>query len=112
MSIYRSQYIPKYTPPEERDFCSYFVDLKYKQTMRDHNNYFNTVEVINFDLTYLQCRGDPLGNTENEHYTIQKNRPQNIKKSVKKKLLVLPSELRMKRSNPFLYKRKLLWKIF
>ena len=37
---FRSQYVPKYTPLEERDFCSYFDDLKYKQTMRDPNNYF------------------------------------------------------------------------
>ena len=72
MLIYRSQYVPKYTPPEQRDFRSYFDDVKYEQTMRDPNNYFKNVKVINFDLIHHQCRGDPLEKTENEHYTTQK----------------------------------------
>ena len=80
--------------------------------MRDHNNYFKTVEVINFDLIYLQCRGDPFENTENEHYAIKKNRPKNIKKSVKRRLLVLLSELRRNEATPLCIKESCYGKFF
>ena len=72
MSIYRTQYIPKYTPPKKRSFYSYFNDLKYEQTIRDPDIYFKNVKIINFDLIHHQCREDPLLKTENEHYAIQK----------------------------------------
>ena len=71
MSIYRSQYVPKYTPPKERDFCSYFDDLKYQETMRDPDGYFKNVKIINFDLILHCCRSDPLEKNEKEHYTIK-----------------------------------------
>lgn len=34
-SINRNSYVPKYTPPEERDFLSYLDGLKYEEAMAD-----------------------------------------------------------------------------
>ena len=87
MSIYRSQYVPKYTPPEERDFGSYFDDLKHEQTMRDPDSYFKNVKVIKFDLIHHQCRGDPLEKTENEPYAIQKTVFKEYQKISKKEVV-------------------------
>ena len=71
MAIYRSQYVPRYVPPEERDFCSYFDQLKYKETLKDLDNYFRDVKVINFDIINHECRGNPLEKDLKEHFAIQ-----------------------------------------
>ena len=49
-----------YTPLEERDFLSYLDNLKYKETMKDPDAYFKSVQIINFDMIHHQCREDPL----------------------------------------------------
>ena len=49
-----------YTPHKERDFLSYLDDLKYEETMKDHDAYFKSVQIINFDMIHHQCREDPL----------------------------------------------------
>ena len=71
MSIHRNQYIPRYIPPEERDFCSYFDQLKYEEMMRNPDKYFSNVKVVNFDIIHHQCRGDPLGKSFNEHFAMK-----------------------------------------
>ena len=52
--------MPVYTPPEERDFLSYLDDLKYEETVKNADKYFQDVTVINFDMIHHMCRGDPL----------------------------------------------------
>ena len=60
-------YVPKYTPPEDRDFLSYLDDLKYEKFQENPDNYMKNVKIINFDLIHHQCRGDKLQHSE-EHY--------------------------------------------
>ena len=69
MSIYR--YVPRYVPPEERDFFSYLDQLKYEETVKNADNYFRSVKVINFDLIHHECRGDPLEKDTKEYFAIQ-----------------------------------------
>ena len=38
--MFRTKYTPVYTPPEERDFLSYLDDLKYEQTVKNTDEYF------------------------------------------------------------------------
>ena len=71
MSVYRSQYVPRYVPPEERDFCSYFDQLKYEEALKNPCNYFRNVKVINSDIVNHECRGDPLEKELKEHFAIQ-----------------------------------------
>ena len=71
MSIYKSKYLPRYVPPEERDFFSYLDQLKYEETVNNTDNYFRNVKVINFDLMHHECRGDPLEKDTKEHFAIQ-----------------------------------------
>ena len=60
-------YVPKYTPPEDRDFLSYLDDLKYETFQENPDNYMKNVKIINFDLIHHQCKGDKLQHSE-EHY--------------------------------------------
>ena len=40
MSIKRNGDIPKFIPPEERNFLNYFDQLKYEETVKDPDKYF------------------------------------------------------------------------
>ena len=71
MAIYGSQCVPSYVLPEERDFCSYFDQLKYEETLKNPDNYFRIVKVMNFDILNHECRGDPLEKDLKEHFAIQ-----------------------------------------
>ena len=56
-SINRNTYILKFIPPQERDFLNYLDQLKYEETLRDPDNYFQQVKVINFDITHMSAEG-------------------------------------------------------
>ena len=71
MSIYQTKYVLVYTPPEERDFFSYLDKLKYEETIKTTDNYFQNVKVVNFDLIHHVCRGDPLEEDAWGHFAIQ-----------------------------------------
>ena len=60
MSINENNYVPKYTPPEERDFLSYLDGLKYKRYIMDPDTYFKNVKVINFDIICNQILSEPM----------------------------------------------------
>ena len=60
MSINENNYVPKYTPPEERDFSSYLDDLKYERYMMDPATYFKNVKIINFDIICNQILSEPM----------------------------------------------------
>ena len=74
MSICRNNYIPKNTPPKERDFLSYLDDLKYEQTVENPDKYFQNVKIINFNIIHHECRSDLLQNSFDYYYTISKKR--------------------------------------
>ena len=96
MSIYRTQYIPKYTPPKKRSFYSYFNDLKYEQTIRDPDIYFKNVKIINFDLIHHQCRGDPLLKQKMNTMQFKNQAYQKYQKITKKEVVGADLELKMK----------------
>ena len=48
----RIKYVPVYTPPKGRDFFSYLDELKYEETIKNTDNYFQNVKVVNFDLIH------------------------------------------------------------
>ena len=58
MSINENNYVPKYIPPEERDFLSYLDDLKYEKYMEDPDIYFKNIKIINFDI--IRNLGEPM----------------------------------------------------
>ena len=91
MSIYRSQYVPRYVPPEERDFCSYFDQLKYEETLKNPDNYFRNVKVINFNIINHECMSDSLEKDLKEHFAIQNNHfvkyPKRNQNNIKQPLL-------------------------
>ena len=60
MSINENNYVPKYIPPEERDFLSYLDDLKYEKYMEDPDTYFKNVKIINFDIIRNHILGEPM----------------------------------------------------
>ena len=60
-------YIPKYTPPEERDFLSYLDDLKFSCFMESPDEAFIKTKIVNFDIINHECRGDKMEKSY-EHY--------------------------------------------
>ena len=60
MSINKNNYVPKYTPLEERDFLSYLDDLKYERYVMDPDAYFKNVKIINFNIIWNQLLGEPM----------------------------------------------------
>ena len=76
-----------YTPPEER-----VVQLKYEETIKNTDKYFQNVRVINFDMIHHLCRGDPLEKDMNEYLTVENNDLKKYPKNDKKK--VVGSDLR------------------
>ena len=60
MSINKNNYVPKYTPLEERDFLSYLDNLKYERYVMDPDAYFKNVKIINFNIICNQILGEPM----------------------------------------------------
>ena len=71
MSINRNGYISKFIPPEERDFLNYSDQLKYEETVRDPDKYFQNVKILNFDIINHVSRGDPLEKSYEEHFAVK-----------------------------------------
>ena len=73
-------------PPEERDFLPYLDDLKYEETVKNTDTYFQDVKVINFDMIHHMCSGDSQERNVREHLIVQtsdfKKYPKNDKKRV------------------------------
>ena len=86
------KYIPEYQknyfdlPWYKRDLVTYYKWLDYKDMADNPYHYMNNVKVVNFDIIYHECRGDPLQKLYKEHKTIDKNDlkkyPENDKKDV------------------------------
>ena len=85
--MYCNKYAPIYTPPEERDFLLYLDDLKYEETVKNTDKYFQDVKVINFDMICHMCSGDPLERSVHEHLTIQNSNFKKYLKNDKKKVV-------------------------
>ena len=47
----------------------------------------NNVKVVNFDIIYQECRGDPFQKLYKEHKTIEKNNLKNYPENDKKDVL-------------------------
>ena len=43
-----NSYVPIYTKPEDRDFLSYYDDLKYDAVLKNPDTYIKNVVVKNF----------------------------------------------------------------
>ena len=71
-SVHRNSYILQPVPSQERDFLNYLDQLKYKETLRDPDDYFQNVKLINFDIIHHLSRGDPLEKLYNEHFLLRK----------------------------------------
>ena len=57
----------------ERDLVTHYKWLDYKDMADNTDHYMNNVKVVNFDIIYLECRGDSLQKLYKEHKTIEKN---------------------------------------
>ena len=62
----------------------YFDDLEYKDMSKDPSKYFENKKVVNFDIIYHECRGDPLQGTYKGYQTVKSNDLQNCKRFEKK----------------------------
>ena len=71
MSINRNGDIPKFIPPEERNFLNYFDQLKYEETVKDPDKYFQNVKIIDFGIINHVSRGDPLEKSYKEHLAVK-----------------------------------------
>ena len=85
--MYQSKYVPKYTPPEERDFFWYLDDLKYEETLNNTNNYFKEVKVANFDKINHICMGDLLEKSMHEHLLMKGEIFEKCRKNEKEKVV-------------------------
>ena len=81
---FSNNYIPKYTPPEERDFSTYLDDLKYEKFMKNTDQSFKKTKIGNFDIIHHQCRGDKMEHSESYYQTIFKKNLEKHKKQDKK----------------------------
>ena len=86
MSVNRNGYIPRFSPPEERDFLNYLDQLKYEETLRDPDNYFKNVRIISFDIIHHLSRGDPLEKQYSEYFSVKNKDFTNYPKTEKKKV--------------------------
>ena len=81
--MYRSKYVPVYTPPEE-GFLSCLDVVKYEETLKDPNKYFINLKIVNFDLIHHECRGGTLEKNIREYFAIQSQTLKNIPKTKKR----------------------------
>ena len=80
--------------------------------MRDPNNYFKNVKVINLDLIHHQCRGDPLEKTENEHYAIHKTDFKKSQKISKKEVVGAALRTQNETKQPLFVKKEVVMEHF
>ena len=85
MSNFSTNYAPQYTPPEERDFFSYYNDLKYEKFMQDWDNFLKKTKIMNFDLLHNQCIDDKLDKSQQYYQTVFEENLARYKKQDKQK---------------------------
>ena len=86
MSINRNGYIPKFIPPEERDFLNYLDENKYEENLRNPDHYFQNINIINFDIIHHLSRSDPLEKSYEEHFLVKSKNFNNYPTTKKKKV--------------------------
>ena len=59
-------------PTSRKRFSKLSESVKYEETLRDPDAYFQNVKLINFDITHHLSRGDPLEKPYNEHFLVRK----------------------------------------
>ena len=65
---------------------SYFNHLKYQDMAKDLDTFFKEKKrVVNFDIIYQECCGDPLQKTYKEHKTVDSKNFENYPKKDEKK---------------------------
>ena len=73
MSINRNGYISRFIPPEKRDFLNYLDQLKYEETIKNPDRYFQNVKIINFDIINHVSSGNLLEKRCNKHFAVKAN---------------------------------------
>ena len=106
MSNFSTNYAPQYTPPEERDFFSYYDDLKYEIFIQDPDDSLKKTKIINFDLIHNQCRGDKLDNSQQYYQTVFEENLARYKKQDKEKFV--GSALRNQKEVDIFVERKIV----
>ena len=94
-------YIPKYTPPQDRDFLSYLDDLKFENFMENPDQSFRNTKIVNFDIIHHECRGDKLEKSCAHYQTVFKDDFLRITlKEIKKTVLssALRNQLKLQQS--------------
>ena len=87
MNFSSGNYAPTYTPIEERDFFSYYDNLKYKKFFKDVDDSPKKTKIINFDLIHHECRGDELEKPESYYQTVFEDKLKNYKRKDKRKFV-------------------------
>lgn len=72
-------------PWYERNLIGYFDDLDYKDMWKDPSKYFENKKIVNFDIIYHECRGDPLQGTYKGYQTVKSNDLQKYTRFEKKR---------------------------
>ena len=103
---FSNNYIPKYTPPEERDFLSYLDDIKYEKFMENPYQFFKKTKIINFDIIHHQCRGDKLEKPESCYQAVFEENSKKHKKQDKN--FLTSSALRNQGCNTIFFSKKKL----
>ena len=81
-----NSYVPIYTKPEDKDFLSYYDDLKYDAALKNPDTYIKNV-VKNFDIIHHECRGDKLEKSCDYYQTVKDKELKDHEATSKKKRL-------------------------
>ena len=73
-----NNYIPT-CPKHEDDLHEILLRHEYERINKNKKDYFRKAEIINFDIIYNQCRGDPLKKSLKYYQTINKHNIQKAK---------------------------------
>ena len=82
-----NSYVLIYTKPEDRNFLSYYYDLKYDAALKNSDTYIKNVVVKHFDIIHHECRGDKLEKPYDYYQTVKDKELKNYEDTSKKKLL-------------------------
>ena len=96
----------------ERDFLSYLDDLKCEETMKDPDAYYKNVQIINFDMTHHQSRGDPLTIPLRYYQTVTRKDVNPFEEKQKKSLFLQQLETKEKQNNHFFLKKDVVTEHF
>ena len=105
-------YVPKYTPPKDRDFLTYLDDLKFEHFKGNPDQSIRNTKIVNFDIIHHECRGDKREKLYGYYQTIFQD---NFKNYIRKdKNTVMSSALRnqKKLKQSIYFKKELVLKHF